>query len=155
MQDVNVLVVFHSRFGFTERLALAAAVGAVNGRANIRLRLLPEAVTMPDWKEHRDRMDREYVAPRDADPAWADAILFGLPPETATLPGELDGWLRSLKGMDGKLAGCFTSGSWTGSLHTALERVGITAIPLEPAPDAIETARRQGRRIAEAARARR
>jgi len=43
MQDVNVVVVFYSRTGSTERLALAAAVGAVQGRALIRLRRLPDS----------------------------------------------------------------------------------------------------------------
>ena len=84
MQDVNVVVVFYSRLGSTERLALAAAVGAVQARANIRLRRLPDATddavinSFPEWRANRDRMRKEYVAPRDADAEWADAILVGM-----------------------------------------------------------------------------
>jgi hypothetical protein len=63
MQDVNVLVVFPTRGEWMERLALAAAVGAVQGRANIRLRCLEAAA------------DRDFIAPRDADAEWADAIV--------------------------------------------------------------------------------
>ena len=43
MQDVNIVVTFYSLHGLTEKLALAAAVGAVQGRANIRLRRLPDS----------------------------------------------------------------------------------------------------------------
>jgi hypothetical protein len=39
-QDINVLVTFWSRTGVTEKLALAAALGAVQAKANIRLRWL-------------------------------------------------------------------------------------------------------------------
>ena len=42
MSPINVLVIFSCRSGSTEKLALAAAVGAVQARANIRLRLLPD-----------------------------------------------------------------------------------------------------------------
>ena len=64
MQDVNVVVVFDSRDESVERLALAAAVGAVQGRALIRLRRFfgtPET--------------REYVTPREADAEWAHAFV--------------------------------------------------------------------------------
>ena len=64
MQDVNVVVVFDSRDESIERLALAAAVGAVQGRALIRLR------RFPGTPEHR-----EYVTPRDADADWAHAFV--------------------------------------------------------------------------------
>ena len=38
MSDINVLVVFYSRYGNAERIALAAGVGAIQARGNIRLR---------------------------------------------------------------------------------------------------------------------
>ena len=47
-QDVNVLVVFWSRTGVTEKLALAAALGAVQANANIRFRWLREAALPKD-----------------------------------------------------------------------------------------------------------
>lgn len=65
MQDVNVIIVFDSRHESFERLALAAAVGAVQGRALIRLR-----------RFHGTPESREYVTPRDADAEWAHAIVI-------------------------------------------------------------------------------
>lgn len=78
MRAVNVLVVFQSFDGATERLALAAAVGAVQARANIRLRRLPE--NRPEANTSGEallRMRREYVPPTPADGVWADAVIFG------------------------------------------------------------------------------
>jgi hypothetical protein len=66
MQDVNVVVVFNSADETVERLALAAAVGAVQGRALIRLR-----------RFHGTPESREYVTPRDPDAEWAHAFVIG------------------------------------------------------------------------------
>ena len=92
MQDVNVVVVFPCRGESIERLALAAAVGAVEGRANIRLRCLEAAP------------DLEFIAPRDADAEWADAILAVTSPEAeggVALAGYFDSHpaLRELRRM--------------------------------------------------------
>ena len=81
MQDLNVVVVFYSRTGLTENLALAAAVGAVEGKANIRLRRIPETASdetiaaVPGWRENHDRMSWEYIAPREADTLWAEGLI--------------------------------------------------------------------------------
>ena len=135
MQDMNVLVVFCSRTGATEKLALAAAVGAVQARANIRLRWLREAADdrtilgVPGWKENRERMEKEYIAPREVDAEWADAIVIGA---NGTEP-ELKDYLGSLAGK--------------------AEPVFL-AVPSGSSPDASENARLQGRQVTEAARAR-
>ncbi len=73
---MNVLVIFSSCTGATEALALAAAVGAVQARANIRLRRLPDQSS-----ENGDdliRMRREYVPPAQRDTVWADAVLIAM-----------------------------------------------------------------------------
>ncbi|MDP8990673.1 MAG: hypothetical protein M3N41_11415, partial [Acidobacteriota bacterium] len=78
---VNALIVFYSRHGETERLALAAGVGAVQARANIRLRRLKDladAATIssdPLWTENLERMLSDYIVPREVDAHWADVIL--------------------------------------------------------------------------------
>jgi NAD(P)H dehydrogenase (quinone) len=129
MQNMNVLLVFCSRTGKTEKLALAAAVGAVQARANIRLRWLREAADdrtiegVPGWKENRERMAKEYIAPRTVDAEWADVIIIG----AGSAPPELKGYLASLDGRT--------------------EPVFIDVATLEDA-------RLQGRRVTEAARAR-
>jgi hypothetical protein len=73
---VNVLVIFHSCSGETEKLALAAAVGAVQARANIRMRRLTDNST--ESNETLSRMRREYVPPTSADTLWADAVIIGM-----------------------------------------------------------------------------
>src|SRR5437016_395220 len=78
----NVVVVFWSRLGATERLALNAAVGAVQGRANIRLRWLRESSCDPndaEWQGCRARMEPEYIAPRPTDVEWAEALVLATP----------------------------------------------------------------------------
>jgi multimeric flavodoxin WrbA len=157
MQDVNVLVVFQSSFGSTEQLALAAAVGAVQGRANIRLRRLrdtPDEVT-----------DTEYIAPREADALWADAIIAGMPAGPCRLSAGFERYFDSLevlhgKGkLGGKIGASFTHGFAADALLAAMRRAGLTALPETPEnietpdSDALTAARLQGRRVAEAARA--
>jgi multimeric flavodoxin WrbA len=160
MQDVNVVVTFYSYHGATEKLALAAAVGAVEGRANIRLRRLPdiEAETTAEG----DRMNMDYVAPREADAAWADAIILAIP--ARNFSAECQGYIASLEALrsqgklNGKVAGALTSGSDSAlpSLCGALARLGCVIVPpgfAGPAADAVEGAKLQGRRVAEVARA--
>ena len=73
---MNVLVIFSSCDGATEKLALAAAVGAVQARANIRLRRLPDQSSGNG--EDLIRMRREYVPPTGSDAAWADAVIIAM-----------------------------------------------------------------------------
>ena len=128
---VNALVVFYSRHGETERLALAAGVGAVQARANIRLRRLKDladAATIandPLWTENLQRMLPDYIAPRDIDADWADVILTASCPAS---PSEMDQYLTSLKS-------------------------GVATVPILDDPDdRIASARAQGRQAVEAAR---
>lgn len=108
MQDINVLVVFYSRTGRTEKIGLAAALGAVQARANIRLRWLREATDNesiqadPVWKENHERMEKEYIAPRPIDAEWADVVMIG----ASGAPPELKAYLSSL---DGKVETVFIS----------------------------------------------
>ena len=76
---VNVLVIFYSCCGNTEKLALAAAVGAVQARANIRMRRLTDSgEEIPACKEALARMRKEYIPPAPADAVWADAVIVGM-----------------------------------------------------------------------------
>ena len=106
MRDpAHVLVVFYSRCGTTEKLALAAAVGAVEARANIRLRRLPDATEPVDCKEDVARMKKEYVRPAEADVLWADAIVFLLPPRLDTFSSECAAYLDLLQRLSKTRAG--------------------------------------------------
>jgi len=105
MTPVNVVVVFYSRYGETEKLALAAGLGAVQARANIRLRRLKDLADAQTigrdshWKENLERMLLDYVAPREVDAEWADVILVASCPDS---PDETRQYLQSLKTNRGK-----------------------------------------------------
>lgn len=88
---VQILVIFDSSGELTEQLALAAAVGAVQGRASIRIRCLPtpeEAATLGN--ERLTRLQREYVLPTSDDALWADAIIIAMHNKIAGLEAEPD-----------------------------------------------------------------
>ncbi len=95
MSDSKVLVIFYSRGGLTERLAVLLAEGAIQGGANIRLRRsrdrMPEELIAADpaWAANRDRMHDEFATPRIQDVEWADVIAFGTPAAPAATSPEL------------------------------------------------------------------
>src|SRR5262249_54930953 len=101
----HVLVVFYSRCGTTEKLALAAAVGAVQARANIRLRRLLDVRAIAECGEEVARVKKEYVAPAEADVLWADAIVFLLPPELDTSAAECSAYLDLLRRLNKPVGG--------------------------------------------------
>jgi NAD(P)H dehydrogenase (quinone) len=160
---VNVLVAFYSRYGKAEQLALAAGVGAIQARANIRLRRVadladPKAIQAdPEWVRHLDRMNRDYVVPRPADPVWADVIVLAGPEDS---PQELEEYVASLLSvgsMSGKLAAPLTSGvakSGLASIYAVAAHAGLIVVPAPGDPgDAVENARAHGRRVVQIARA--
>jgi len=174
MQDINTLVTFSSRTGSTEKLALAFALGAVQARANIRLRWLRENVDdrtvdgVSGWRGNRDRMGREYIAPREVDFLWADALVIAMPARDGVSSPELKTYLDGLKvvqsagKLSGKVGTAFTAEpAGTGisdpalvSLCSVLAGLDLVLVPpgLMPAGSAIESARLHGRRVTEVAR---
>jgi len=163
MSDVNVLVVFYSRCGTAEQLALAAGVGAIQAKGNIRLRRLvdlADAKTIeasPEWKENLDRMNRDYVAPRPADPEWAHVIVLASPRHSAA---EIEGYcrlLRSLGCVSGKIAATLSpddSDSALGSIAAAASAAGMIVAPCRTvSDDPITAAREHGQRVTRMARA--
>ena len=75
MPQPVVLIIFSCQTGETEKLALSAAVGAIQGRALIRLRRLPD----PDSSQTSEtlaRMRKEYVPPKEPDIAGADVVIL-------------------------------------------------------------------------------
>jgi NAD(P)H dehydrogenase (quinone) len=163
MSDINVLVVFYSRHGTAEQLGLAAGLGAIEARANIRLRRvadLADAATIaasPGWREHLDRMNRDYVPPRPADPAWADVIVLVTP---AASSEDICGYcaaLRALGGMQGKIAAPLANGQGDQALapvYAAAAAAGLIVAPaLRDGVDPVAAAREYGRRVTRMARA--
>jgi len=167
--QTTVVVTFFSRCGKTEALALAAAVGAVQGRALIRLRRLPDGAG-PSTDQDREcldaltRMRKEYVPPTEADILGNDALMLA-PPAGSTAESkewvELVGLLTRL-GSTGKLAGKVGAIVDTGSEETlrsfssVLAGVGFRSVvsdarPLATPGDLVREATACGRRVAAAA----
>jgi hypothetical protein len=76
----SVVIAFTSRCGATETIAHAAAVGTVNARALPRLRRLTDDDTPTpapsDCNDTLRRMQKEYVAPTQADVAGSQALII-------------------------------------------------------------------------------
>jgi len=162
MGDINALVVFYSRYGTAERLALAAGLGAIQADANIRLRRLADhaapATIEADgaWKTNLDRMNRDYVVPRPADPVWADIIILATPADSSK---ELESYvasLSSLGSMAGKIAAPLAPGNPDSTLkpiYAASACCGLIVAPCgELSDDPIATAQSFGQRVTEMAR---
>jgi hypothetical protein len=122
-----VLVTFSCQSGDTEKLALSAAVGAVQARALIRLRRLPDVETT-ESNEALTRMRREYVPPTENDVLGADALILAAGPDTdATSPQ----WQEFLKMVwrlrgEGKLE--HKVGAAIGGLHAVLAGLGVVTL---------------------------
>jgi multimeric flavodoxin WrbA len=163
MSDVNVLVVFYSRFGATEKLALAAGLGAIQRKANIRLRRVADHADREtidanaSWRENVDRMNRDYVAPRPADPVWADAIILTTPGESLL---EIEAYCTLLsagESMVGKIAAPLISGRDVSALKPVYAAAACAGLIVAPPPkgsgDPITAARVFGQHVTQMARA--
>jgi hypothetical protein len=104
-EEIHILIIFACQTGEVEQLALAAAVGAVQARANIRLRRMadPAAAASPITA----RMNQDYVAPRAADTAWAHGLVVAIDGRLT----QMQAHLVALGGLAGKPAVSLTQGS--------------------------------------------
>jgi len=163
MADVNVLVVFYSRYGKAEKLALAAGLGAIQTKANIRLRRVTDLASLetieadPAWKQNLSRMNMDYVAPRPADPTWADVIILATPGDSTSELERYVASLRSTGSMDGKIAAPLAGGNHESALkpiYAAAASAGLIVAPASAlSGDALASARAYGRRVSLMARA--
>jgi NAD(P)H dehydrogenase (quinone) len=132
----NVLIVFYSRAGHCEALARAVAEGAQDSGADVRVRRVAEIVggdvmeKVPGWREHSDRMLREYGRPSQDDVLWADAIVLGSPTRFGNMCAEVKAFVDSLGSLwiagklNGKVGSAFTS---TQTTHGGNESTLITS----------------------------
>ena len=146
---VKLLILFYSRTGSTEKLAVAAAESAREAGAEVRIRRAREVVPASvidksaDWRRQADRMNGLYPEPETDDAQWADAILFGTPSYFGNMATELKAFLDQLgpqwkKGLlSGKVGGAFASVSWphggsevvTLSLYAPMAHLGMIIVP--------------------------
>jgi hypothetical protein len=121
-------------------------VGAIQARANIRLRRLTDladsALIEKDevWRENLQRMSKDYIAPREIDAEWADVFILAAPNECTT---EMERYLQSVRGISGKPAAVF------GPIADYAAQAGLSVVP-----DRESDATAYGRRAAELARER-
>lgn len=129
--------------------ALAVGVGAIQARANIRLRRLRDAAdektisAHAKWVENRDRMNKDYISPAETDAVWADAIIIAAPHGFGASSPEIASFLSLLRSLapDGSLSkktgGAFVSTSLTGdddpgvaSILSSFESVGMITVAI-------------------------
>jgi len=145
----RLLIVFYSRTGSTEGLAIAAAQSARDAGADVRLRRAREVVPRDamthaeGWAENADRQNALYPAPEQDDAEWADAILFGTPCYFGAMATEIKAFLDRLgpqwkKGaLAGKVGGAFATAAWphggtevvTLSLYAPMAHLGMVITP--------------------------
>ena len=146
MSQPIVLVTFSCQTGDTERLALSAAVGAVQARALIRLRRIPD-VDQGSQNTEVVRMRKEYVAPAEADVLGADALILAASADANVLSAPWQEFLNLLLrlGSEGRLGR--KVGASIGGISPALAGLGfLTVTQLSSDPLAL------GRSVAEMVR---
>ena len=157
MAQTIVVVTFYSRGGTTERLATAAAVGAVQMRAGIRMRRVPDvnpAAALAQFPEHREelrRMHKEYVAPREADLVAADVLVVASTVDVTPASPEWQAYFDLLTRLhvDGqlrrKVAAVVDNGPSAHAFSTMLERLGLSVATASTEDDELARAMALGR----------
>ncbi|MBE7211315.1 MAG: NAD(P)H:quinone oxidoreductase [Gluconacetobacter diazotrophicus] len=145
----RLLVVFYSRFGSVEKLAVAIADAAREAGAEVRLRRAREVAPVEQqekvkgWRESAERQNALYDAPSNDDAEWADAIIFGTPCYFGAMATELKNVLDQLGpqwkrgALSGKVGGAFATASWphggsevvTLSLYAPMAHLGMVILP--------------------------
>ena len=126
-QQPIVLVTFSCQSGDTEKLALGAAVGAVQARALIRLRRLPDSDTT-QASDTLIRMRKEYVVPAEKDILGADALILASSSDVNASSGPWQGFLTLLGRLrsEGRLNG--KVGAAIGGVSPVIEEMGFITI---------------------------
>ena len=148
-EQTRLLIVFYSRFGSAEKLAVAASEAAQQAGAVVRFRRVREVADEAamakgkGWLESARRQNGLYGAPTMEDAEWADAILFGTPCYFGSMATELKNYFDLLgpqwkQGkLAGKVGGAFATASWphggsevvTLSLYAPMAHLGMVILP--------------------------
>lgn len=148
-EPTRLLIVFYSRSGSVETLAITSAEAARASGATVRLRRAREVVDVEvmakveGWAENATRQNALYEAPTHEDAEWADAILFGTPCYFGAMATELKAFLDQLGpqwkrgALAGKVGGAFATASWphggsevvTLSLYVPMAHLGMVILP--------------------------
>ncbi|MET0233036.1 MAG: NAD(P)H:quinone oxidoreductase [Kibdelosporangium sp.] len=112
MRPVNAAIIYYSATGTVHSLAQAAAEGAEEAGAQVRLRKVaetapPEAINArPAWVQHI-RATAGVAEARHDDLAWADVVLFGTPTRFGNVSAQLKAFIDTTGPLwaQGELAG--------------------------------------------------
>jgi multimeric flavodoxin WrbA len=152
-----VVVTFYSRGGTTERVATAAAVGAVQMRAGIRMRRVPDldpAAALAQFPEHREelrRMHKEYIPPREADLIAADVLVMASTADVMPASPEWRAYVDVLTRLHAegrlrsKVAAVVDTGPSARAFSAILERLGLSIVPASTGDDELARAMALGR----------
>jgi NAD(P)H dehydrogenase (quinone) len=125
MGPVKAAIIYYSATGTVHALAQAAAEGAQQAGAEVRLRRVPELAppsaisANPAWQEHHEASSNIALATLD-DLGWADVVLIGAPTRFGVPASQLTAFLDTTGPLwqEGRLANkvcsAFTS---AGTLH--------------------------------------
>ena len=147
MSQPVVLIIFSCQTGDTEKLALSAAVGAIQGRALIRLRRLPDP-EHSDATETLTRMRKEYVPPAEKDILGANVVILASSPGSLRSETPWNAFLPVLRQLqrDGQLENKVRAA--VGSIAASVADLGFVAFE-----DAMMDCVALGRNLAETANA--
>jgi hypothetical protein len=110
----------------------------------------------PAWRENLDRMNRDYVVPRPADPQWADVIVLATPSDSCVEIESFCASLPSIASMTGKIAAPLAPGDEESALRPIYAAAACAGLFVAPAKinssDPITAAREYGQRVTEMAR---
>jgi hypothetical protein len=142
-----VLIIFHCQTGATEQLALNTAVGAVQGRALIRLRRLPD-IGMTVDNEELLRMRKEYVPPTEKDILGADGLIIVAAPNFSDSDLQWKPYVELLRRLGGANTLKRKVACGIGLNDDFFSGLGVNVLFADRSTDALTI----GRGIAEAAR---
>ena len=127
-QQPIVLVTFSCQSGETEKLALSAAVGAVQARALIRLRRLSDSDSRQTTSDTLTRMRKEYVGPAENDILGADALILASSTDADSQAAPWQSFLQLLGKLreEGKLNG--KVGAAIGGVSPMIAEMGFITI---------------------------
>jgi multimeric flavodoxin WrbA len=147
MSQPIVLITFYCQSGETEKRALSAAVGAVQGRALIRLRRLPDMGMVSD-NEALLRMRKEYVPPAEKDILAADALIVVAPPDFSESSLQWKPYLEMLRRLAGAGSLANKCAATLGIDNVFFNELGVTTVG-----SSLDEALALGRAVADAVRA--